>query len=195
MELAEGSSVERIEARSSAGSPSSTRACLALAVLVGALQGHTEEEVNVVNAPAIAEERGIVVEEKTVSEAQDYNELIRVTVVAGGERVAVAGTGIGPNRVPHLVEVWGRRLTIQLETHVTVFRYGDVPGMIGRVGTIFGAHGINIVSAAVGHAPDGREDAEDRSASGQRLAAMVVTTDAAVPEPRSCRRSSPRAGS
>jgi D-3-phosphoglycerate dehydrogenase len=59
---------------------------------------------------------------------------------------------------------------------VTVFRYEDLPGMIGRVGTIFGAHGINISSAAVGHVPDGRETADDR-----RLAAMVVTTDAAVP--------------
>jgi hypothetical protein len=46
--------------------------------------------------------------------------------------------------------------------------------MIGRVGTIFGAHGINISSAAVGHAPDGQ--GEDG-----RLAAMVVTTDARVP--------------
>ena len=79
-----------------------------------------------------------------------------MTVVAGGERVAVAGTGIGPNRVPHLVEVQGRRLTIELEPYVTVFRYEDLPGMIGRVGTIFGAHGINISSAAVGHSPDGR---------------------------------------
>ena len=49
-----------------------------------------------VNAPTMAEERGIVVEEKSVSEAQDFHELIRVTVVSGGERVAVAGTGIGP---------------------------------------------------------------------------------------------------
>ena len=55
---------------------------------------------------------------------------------------------------------------------MTVFRYEDLPGMIGRVGTIFGAHGINISSAAVGHTPDGA-DGEDR-----RLAAMVVTTDA-----------------
>ena len=38
---------------------------------------------------------------------------------------------------------------------MTVFRYADLPGMIGRVGTIFGAHGINISSAAVGHTPDG----------------------------------------
>ena len=79
-----------------------------------------------------------MVEEKTVSEAQDYNELIRVTVIAGERKVAVAGTGIGPNRVPHLVEVQGRRLTVELEPNVTVFRYADLPGMIGRVGTIFG---------------------------------------------------------
>jgi D-3-phosphoglycerate dehydrogenase / 2-oxoglutarate reductase len=112
---------------------------------------------------------------KAVSEAQDFNELIRVTVIAGGEKVAVAGTGIGPNRVPHLVEVQGRRLTIELEPFVTVFRYADLPGMIGRVGTIFGKHGINISSAAVGHTPDAAAGEEQPSA------AMVVTTDAAVP--------------
>jgi D-3-phosphoglycerate dehydrogenase len=123
----------------------------------------------------MAQQRGIVFEEKAVSEAEDFNELIRVTVIAGDQRVAVAGTGIGPNQLPHLVEVQGRRLTIELERYVTVFRYEDVPGMIGRVGTIFGAHGINISSAAVGHTPDGGPDGADR-----RLAAMVVTTDAPV---------------
>ena len=85
---------------SSGGSPSSTRACSTLAVIGGALQGRTEEQVNPSTRRRIAEERGIVVEEKAVSEAQDFNELIRVTVVAGDERVAVAGTGIGPNQVP-----------------------------------------------------------------------------------------------
>jgi D-3-phosphoglycerate dehydrogenase len=74
--------------------------------------------------------------------------------------------------VPHLVEVQGRRLTIELTPFVTVFRYADLPGMVGRVGTIFGEHGINISSAAVGHTPDGRDE---------RHAAMVVTTDAPVP--------------
>jgi D-3-phosphoglycerate dehydrogenase len=95
--------------------------------------------------------------------------------------VAVAGTAIGPNRVPHLVEVQGRRFTVELEPFVTIFRYEDLPGMIGRVGTIFGKHGINISSAAVGHTPDRGSDGED-GAVPQRLAAMVVTTDAAVPD-------------
>ena len=178
MELAEGSSVERIEAAFMGRIADFDTRLLTLAVIQGALQGRTEEQVNLVNAPSMAEERGIVVEEKSVSEAQDYNELIRVTVIAGDRKVAVAGTGIGPNRVPHLVEVQGRRLTVELEPNVTVFRYADLPGMIGRVGTIFGRHGINISSAAVGHTPDGasHEASEDR-----RIAAMVVTTDAPVP--------------
>jgi D-3-phosphoglycerate dehydrogenase / 2-oxoglutarate reductase len=176
MELAEGSSVERIEAAFMGRIAEFDTRLLSLAVIVGALQGRTEQQVNLVNAPSMAEERGIVVEEKSVTEAQDFNELIRVTVVAGDERVAVAGTGIGPQRVPHLVEVHGQRFTVELEPFVTVFRYADLPGMIGRVGTIFGSHGINISSAAVGHTPDGVPTGEE-----QRFAAMVVTTDALVP--------------
>jgi D-3-phosphoglycerate dehydrogenase / 2-oxoglutarate reductase len=178
MALAEGSSVERIEAAFLGRIADFDTRLLTLAAIGGALEGRTEEQVNLVNAPAMAQQRGIVVEEKSVSEAQDFNELIRVTVVAGGERVAVAGTGIGPSRVPHLVEVQGRRLTIELTPNVCVFRYADLPGMIGRVGTIFGSHGINISSAAVGHAPE--HPSGGRAAAEQRLAAMVVTTDARV---------------
>ncbi|HEX9480750.1 MAG TPA: phosphoglycerate dehydrogenase [Solirubrobacteraceae bacterium] len=174
MSLAEGSSVERIEAAFFGRIADFDTRLLGLAVIVGALQGRTEEQVNLVNAPTMAQQRGIVFEEKAVSEAEDFNELIRVTVVAGDERVAVAGTGIGPNQIPHLVEVQGRRLTIELERYVTVFRYDDLPGMIGRVGTIFGKHGINISSAAVGHTPDGDGGGE------QPRATMVVTTDAPV---------------
>jgi D-3-phosphoglycerate dehydrogenase len=185
--------VERIEAAFLGRIAEFDTRLLTLAVIGGALQGRTEEQVNLVNAPSMAEERGIVVEERSVSEAQDFHELIRVTVVAGGERVAVAGTGIGPGRVPHLVEVQGRRLTIELARFVTVFRYADLPGMIGRVGTIFGKHGINISSAAVGHTPDGASkggepatsagagEGEPAEHSAQRLAAMVVTTDVLVP--------------
>ncbi|HEV7584436.1 MAG TPA: phosphoglycerate dehydrogenase [Solirubrobacteraceae bacterium] len=189
MELAEGSSVERIEAAFLGRIADFDTRLLGLAVIVGALQGRTEQPVNLVNAPTMAQQRGIVFEERAVSEAQDFHELIRVTVVSGSERVAVAGTGIGPNRVPHLVEVQNRRLTIELEPHVVVFRYEDLPGMVGRVGTVFGAHGINISSAAVGHTHDGEGGdaagamgAADGSEAAQRLAAMVVTTDAPVPQ-------------
>jgi hypothetical protein len=57
---------------------------------------------------------------------------------------------------------------------VTIFRYEDLPGMIGRVGRVFGEHGIDISPAAVGHTADGVEGAE------HRRTAMVVTTDAPV---------------
>jgi D-3-phosphoglycerate dehydrogenase len=97
-----------------------------------------------------------------------------VTVTSGEESVRVVGTLIGRRNRPHLLEAWGQRFDIQLERHVTLFRYRDVPGMIGRVGTIFGVHGINIVSAAVGREPD------DEGTGADRLAAMVATTDSPV---------------
>ena len=95
-------------------------------------------------------------------------------VTSGDATVLVAGTLFGRRNRPHLLEAWGQRFNIQLEKHITMFRYGDVPGMIGRVGTHFGQRGINIVSAAVGHV-----DSDDVGTDG--LAVMVITTDAAVP--------------
>ncbi|HWH12375.1 MAG TPA: phosphoglycerate dehydrogenase [Solirubrobacteraceae bacterium] len=197
--LAETTSLERIETTFYGKFGEFDTRLLTSAVLQGALRGQTDESVNFVNAPALAEERGIVVSEKTVSAAEDFNELIRVTVVAGGQRLTVGGTGMGPAQVPHLVEVWGQRFTIELEPFVTVFRYRDLPGMLGRVGTIFGAHGINIASAAVGRQPPvGSEAAEvpdtepmpgvgadavgGSGGSGGGLAAMVVTTRQSVPD-------------
>jgi D-3-phosphoglycerate dehydrogenase len=180
MALAKGSSIERIEAAFLGRIAELDTRLLTLAVICGALEGRTEQPVNLVNAPAMAEERGIVVETKSVSEAEDFNELIRVSVRAGGELVAVAGTAIGPARAAHLVEVHNQRFTVALEPYITIFRYADLPGMIGRVGTIFGAHGINISSAAVGHTPEPVQ--ADRHLPGDGLAAMVVTTDAPVPE-------------
>jgi D-3-phosphoglycerate dehydrogenase len=90
--------------------------------------------------------------------------------------VRVAGTLIGRQHRAHLLEAFGHRFDIQLDEHVTLFSYSDIPGMIGRVGTIFGTHGINISSAAVGRQPDHPVEGSD---SG--LAAMVITTDSPVP--------------
>jgi D-3-phosphoglycerate dehydrogenase len=188
MGLAETSSLERIETTYFGRFADFDTRLLTSAVLQGALRGQTDESVNFVNAGSLAEERGITVSEKTVSTSEDFNELIRVAVVAGGRRLTVGGTGMGPAQVPHLVEVWGQRFTIELESHVSVFRYRDLPGMLGRVGTIFGAHGINIASAAVGRQPPvGSEldDEPDTVPGGDAdcgLAAMVVTTRSAVPD-------------
>jgi D-3-phosphoglycerate dehydrogenase len=140
---------------------------LGVAVLVGALSGHTEEEVNAVNAPGIADARGIAFTESR-GPARDFADLVRVS--AGGTRVV--GTVLGARHRPHLLEAWGQRFNVQLEDHLAIFKYRDVPGMIGRVGSVFGDHGINIDSAAVGHVAEGSDDP---------CAVMVVTSDQAIP--------------
>jgi D-3-phosphoglycerate dehydrogenase len=138
---------------------------LGIAVLVGILSGHTEEPVNLVNAPAMAEERGIELAEFREGASEDFTELVKVCV---GD-VEVAGTGVGLRNSPYLVGALGQSFYMPFADHIAVFRYADRPGMIGRVGTAFGEHGVNIVSAAVGAEADGEE------------AVMALTTDAPVP--------------
>ncbi len=143
---------------------------LGIAVLVGILSGHTEEPVNLVNAPSLAEERGIELIEHRDALSDEFTELVTVRLESGGESVEVAGTAVGPRTLPHLVRVWGESFYMPFADHLVIFRYEDQPGMIGRVGTIFGEHGVNIVSAAVG------------AEAGTHQAVMALTTDAPVPD-------------
>ena len=141
--LAEGSSVDRVEVECFGRIAERDTRLITLAALRGVLAGHTEEDVNLVNAPSLAEERGIHVSERTDTTARDFTDLLRVTVVSGGDRARVAGTTLGRLHRPHLLEAWGHRFNLQLDegAHLAVFRYCDLPGKIGRVGTVFGAPG------------------------------------------------------
>jgi D-3-phosphoglycerate dehydrogenase / 2-oxoglutarate reductase len=172
--LACESSIDRVHAEFLGRIAERDTRLLSIEVLLGVLSGHTEEDVNEVNAPSMAEERGIELVETKRTAAHDYTDLVRVGIACGTETVRVAGALVGRRLRPHLLEAWGQRFDMQLEDHITVFRYRDKPGMIGRVGTCFGAHGINIVSAAVG-----RQDVEEEGGGG--VAVMAVTTDAPVP--------------
>jgi D-3-phosphoglycerate dehydrogenase len=175
MALAERSSVERVEIEYLGRIAERDTRLLTLGVLVGLLAGHTEEEVNLVNAPALIDERGIAVSERKESVAHDFTDLVRVTVFSGGQRARVVGTTLGQLHRPHLLEAWGQRFNVQFdEDHLALFRYRDVPGMVGRVGTCFGEHGINISSAAVGRQPPGDDGGRPE------LAVMAVTTDVPV---------------
>jgi D-3-phosphoglycerate dehydrogenase / 2-oxoglutarate reductase len=176
VELAERSSIDQVKTEFLGRIAERDTRLLSIQVVLGVLRGHTEEDVNEVNAPAMARERGIEMAEMKRSAVRDYADLVRVTVTSGEESVRVAGTLIGRRNREHLLEAWGQRFDIQLERNITVFRYRDMPGMIGKVGTDFGQHGINIVSAAVGRHPD-----TEHLGEGQ-LAVMAITTDAAVPQ-------------
>jgi D-3-phosphoglycerate dehydrogenase / 2-oxoglutarate reductase len=160
--------VEKVSAEFRGRIASHDTRLLGIAVLAGILSGHTEEPVNLVNAPQMAEERGIELAETTDASAEDFTELVRVTVQTAAGEVEVAGTSVGPRSEPYLVSVWGEGFYLPFDEHIAVFRYADQPGMIGKVGTLFGEEGVNIVSAAVG-----AESAGDR-------AVMALTTDAPV---------------
>jgi D-3-phosphoglycerate dehydrogenase len=169
--LAEGTSVDAIEVEYRGRIAERDTRLLTVQVLKGALGGHTEEDVNDVNATSIANQRGITISETSTANARDFTDLVRVTVVSGGQSTRVVGTTLGQLHRPHLLEAWGSRFNVQLEQHLAVFRYRDLPGMLGRVGTALGEAGINIVSAAVGRRPDAGDEA-----------AMVVTSDAPIPQ-------------
>jgi D-3-phosphoglycerate dehydrogenase / 2-oxoglutarate reductase len=173
--IAEGSSIDRVRLEFLGRIAERDTRLLSIHALIGVLSGHVEEDVGVVNAPAIADERGIELVETKTSTAYDYSDLVRVSIDSGESSVRVAGTLHGRRHRPHLLEVWGQRFDVQLEKQITVLRYRDVPGMIGRVGTCFGEHSINIVSAAAGRDPD--DSVQDKA----RLQVMIVTTDAPVP--------------
>jgi D-3-phosphoglycerate dehydrogenase len=161
-------SVDRVTAEFRGRIASHDTRLLGIAVLVGILSGHTEEPVNLVNAPQMSEERGIELVETKDSSAEDFTELVTVRVEAGGREVEVAGTSVGPRNEPYLVSAWRESFYLPFAEHITVFRYADQPGMIGRVGTLFGEEGVNIVSAAVG------------AEAGGESAVMALTTDAPV---------------
>jgi D-3-phosphoglycerate dehydrogenase / 2-oxoglutarate reductase len=165
--LGEGS-IERVSAEFRGRIAAHDTRLLGIAVLVGILSGHTEEPVNLVNAPQMAEERGIELIETNDSVAGDFTELVTVRLGSGDSEVEVSGTGVGPRNEPYLVSVWGESFYLPFADHLSVFRYADQPGMIGRVGTMFGEEGVNIISAAVGAEPDGE------------TAVMALTTDAPV---------------
>jgi D-3-phosphoglycerate dehydrogenase / 2-oxoglutarate reductase len=122
---------------------------LTVAALNGAFQGRADVPVNYVNAPLIAAERGIEVNEERRRSSRDYTNLIRVRVRENGDEVTVAGTTIGRDNRFWLVNALGFELDIELSPLMVFFRYDDVPGVIGRVGTLFGQQNVNIANMAV----------------------------------------------
>ncbi len=136
---------------------------LTVSALNGAFRGRVEEQVNFVNAPVVARERGIEVREESRRTSRDFTNLIGVTARAGEREVVVAGTTIGAQNRPRLVHALGYEIEVDLAPLMVFVVNRDQPGQIGRVGSLLGTAGVNIATMAF-------------SRSGE-TALMVLTVD------------------
>jgi len=113
------------------------------------------EDVNVVNAPVVAKERGIVVEEITREMPEDYESLITVSVVTDKQTRSVSGTVFADGR-PRIVNIKGIRMDAEFGPSMIYITNLDKPGFIGRFSSTLGEAGINIATFHVGReAPGG----------------------------------------
>ncbi|WP_435116095.1 phosphoglycerate dehydrogenase [Halolamina sp. C58] len=115
-------------------------------VTASALQGAfapLEWQVNAVNAPRVAEERGVDVTETKTRSSEDFRSLLTVTVGDGTDELAVSGT-LFTGEEPRLVSIDGYRVDALPHGHMLVARNEDAPGVIGLIGTVLGEHGVNI---------------------------------------------------
>ena len=138
-----------------------------IALLKALLAPVLREDVNFVNAPIIAEERGIKVIESRSSTAEDFTNLLTVKVRGGRGENIVSGTIFG-KKEPRFVRINDFRLEAVPEGHMLLIYNEDKPGVIGRIGMTLGSAGINIARMQVGQDP-----------SHQRNV-ILLTTDEAV---------------
>jgi len=167
MELAEGA-VEELRLTYFGGLAQYDTRLLTVAALNGAFQGRSDQPVNYVNAPVIAAERGVEVREERRRSSRDFTNLVRVEAVSNGQSFRVAGTTIGNDNRLWLVSALGFELDMEFAPRLVVFRYDDVPGVIGKVGTLFGEAEVNIANMTVSRTRQG----------GQALMALSIDTPA-----------------
>jgi D-3-phosphoglycerate dehydrogenase len=148
LELAGGRADEMVFTYLGALSAYDTR-LLTVAALNGAFEGRVDQPVNYVNAPLIAADRGVAVREERQHASRDFTNLVRVEARSGEERHPVEGTTIGGDDRQWLVSVLGFEIEMELAPLLVLVSYDDVPGVIGRVGTLFGEAGVNIANMAV----------------------------------------------
>ena len=127
---------------------------LTSAALAGLLRPMLQD-VNVVSAPVIAKERGIVVEEMTRAASGDHDSLVTLTVVTERQSRAVAGTVFADGR-PRIVNIKGIRMDAEFGPSMIYITNQDKPGFIGRFSSTLGEAGINIATFHLGRdAPGG----------------------------------------
>jgi D-3-phosphoglycerate dehydrogenase / 2-oxoglutarate reductase len=143
---------------------------LRLAALKGVFADVVSEPVTYVNAPLLADERGVDVRLTTDPVSPDFRNLLTIRgTLPTGEEVSVSGTLTGPRQVEKLTEVNGFDIELPPAEHMAFFIYHDRPGVVGTVGNILGTAKVNIAGMQV-----------SRKAQGGP-ALMALTVDSAVP--------------
>ena len=144
---------------------------LELAALKGIFADVVTEQVSYVNAPVIAEQRGINVRLITTPDTESYRNVLTLRgALSDGSQISVAGTLTGPKQIQKLVGVNGYEVEIPISEHLVVVAYSDRPGVIGTIGHILGMNNINIAGMQVARQTEG----------GQVLA--LLTIDSSVPQ-------------
>jgi D-3-phosphoglycerate dehydrogenase len=142
---------------------------LTVTFLRGLLAVILEENVTDVNAPYLARQRGLRVVESRTPASENWASLLSAELRTDARTWQVAGT-VYHRQEPRIVEVDGYRMEAHPAGWMLVFSNDDVPGVIGRIGTLFGRHGINIAGMQLGRERPG----------GQ--AVSILNLDGAVPD-------------
>ena len=138
------------------------------AILKGFLEQAGGADVNIVNAPAFAENLGIKITESRESSLSDFAELMELTAAGETGWVSVAGTFFGS--MPRIVKINGRHVEAKPDGVLLLLENKDRPGIVGYVGTMMGRHGVNIAGMSLSRDVQG----------GQAL--TVLNLDSAPPE-------------
>ncbi|HEX6797411.1 MAG TPA: phosphoglycerate dehydrogenase [Ktedonobacterales bacterium] len=163
---------------------------LAAALIKGLLESVSEAHVNLINASVLARDWGLEVAETRSPEAEQYANLVTLRVAGNGSSARgrskprdghqlAATIALGEERV---VRVDQYATDFVPRGHILFCRNLDMPGMIGRVGTILGDAGVNIGHMDVGPAPRASGQAAQhgaRALGGEAL--MILSLDDAVP--------------
>lgn len=126
---------------------------LSAAFAAGLLETAMAGDVNIVNAEVLLRQRGIELVEERSTDVGDFSSMITAEVVSEERAATASGTLFG-NNMPRLVQKNNCRLESYLDGILMIFLHRDQPGVIGRVGNIFGKHQINIAQMSVGRPTD-----------------------------------------
>jgi D-3-phosphoglycerate dehydrogenase len=118
---------------------------ITLSVLKGFLSTVYSERINYVNAESIINEMGIKYTESTTTSIESYKSLITVTFKTKKKDLSISGTVFGKDML-RIINFFGYIMDFEPAPHIIAIQNKDIPGMIGKTGTIFGDSKVNIAS-------------------------------------------------